>query len=1295
MVRMLKFCMLKYSTAVLFILAAVSSAQENPALQRAPYVKILSSDENSLVLEFNLPGFEIMDTDRHAQFYQIISVPGFSQTAGPGAPQLPVTAVSFGLPPDARPSLRVLDKHTGYIPEASISPAADIRLPQSDTPWLPEVDVQPEYVYETGSVYSENAFTPPESFQLNDPVIMRGRNMASVRILPFQYNPVTKQVNITHYAKIEILYNSGLGKRLPPSAAAPADTFFNSLYRNTLINYEQAKRFPKQPRALRKQAAGDHFLDQGSQWLKLEVDHPAMYWLEKSDLDAVGFDMTGKDPRRLKLFNKGEECAIYVHGQDDGSFDSGDYIEFYGDSHETYYSNSNIYWLTVSTTNGSRMSNKDGSLSQSVDIVTRGKERVRFKESLFYLTNFENSINEDRWRWGFVISGYSSYETWSANVEINNVADTVASDCYFKSWVKGGSDTDEDPDHHVIISMFPQADLNDSTTVLDYQFDGELMSIRETSIDQSTLNNGSIQVKYFGPGDTGASLDRFYIMKFEIEYWQDFIALQDSLSFNAKAGGLCEIHVHGFNNSSLLVYDISDSTAPQRILNTVSSLQGADYMLAFQDDVTGGRRYTAITPGHRVKPDSIYLDDSTNWRQSNITSDYVIIVYDEFFEGVTEFSQFKEQEGYRVHTVKIQDIYDEFNYGLYSDIPIKTFLQHAYDSWNSAPAFVLFVGDASYNPRINNPAVYGYERSDFVPTHLFTTIYKDFESPTDQWFACVDGGDIIPDMYVGRVNPRSLNETRGIMDKLIGYQTGHTDTAWRSRLIFAADRDETEFDFTGNSDELIDNNIPDMYSTKRIYLADYANGAQAKDTLLHYWDQGALFVNYQGHGSNQRWSGENLLDRSDIPGMRNSVGLPVVLTEACKNGDFVDPKVSNNCLGEFLINERNRGAAGVYTGAGFAFLTPVQTLAHDFYHSVLVNRERIWGQSVMSALQAMYAQHPSYWDHVWFYITFGDPSMALHLPNGQFLVSSQYSGTVSFNETPLPLGTPVSVWNQNILLAETSVVDDSGSIESVSIRQNHPGTPGLDGAQPGDTLIFRAVVNSDTLDLQPPVVWQPNDSQIIAWYAFTTSVEQNEIRGIQVALFSVIAGHKPFISGDVIPADAKFGIQVLAEKELQADDLNLLVDEQQVGYDMQTLSQGRYHLMLETSEFADGVHRLQVLTNLPLPADALTEFDFVKQSECDLKNVMNVPNPMSEKTEFTFELYNDKAAQITLRIYTVSGRQIRTLQPGLMDVGFNSLHWNGLDDDGDRLANGLYLYKITAKENNEKAEKIGKLLIAR
>ena len=87
--------------------------------------------------------------------------------------------------------------------------------------------------------------------------------------------------------------------------------------------------------------------------------------------------------------------------------------------------------------------------------------------------------------------------------------------------------------------------------------------------------------------------------------------------------------------------------------------------------------------------------------------------------------------------------------------------------------------------------------------------------------------------------------------------------------------------------------------------------------------------------------------------------------------------------------------------------------------------------------------------------------------------------------------------------------------------------------------------------------------------------------------------------------------------------------------------------------------------------------------------MLNYPNPFARNTQFTFEI--TAPAEIAVTIYTLQGRKIKALPKQSFSEGYHHLDWDGRDEYGGRLANGVYLYRLEASDNNSKVSIIGKL----
>jgi hypothetical protein len=134
-----------------------------------------------------------------------------------------------------------------------------------------------------------------------------------------------------------------------------------------------------------------------------------------------------------------------------------------------------------------------------------------------------------------------------------------------------------------------------------------------------------------------------------------------------------------------------------------------------------------------------------------------------------------------------------------------------------------------------------------------------------------------------------------------------------------------------------------------------------------------------------------------------------------------------------------------------------------------------------------------------------------------------------------------------------------------------------------------------------------------------------------------------------------------------------------------------------TPKLADGMHTLEIMAKDPSGNffDSVShKYEFFVYNQPDLTNVFNYPNPFKNDTYFTFEIHGQNAPdELKIKVFTVAGRLIKDIliPPSTLRVGFNKVHWDGRDQDGDEIANGVYFYKIIAKNNGVTKTTIEKL----
>ena len=144
-------------------------------------------------------------------------------------------------------------------------------------------------------------------------------------------------------------------------------------------------------------------------------------------------------------------------------------------------------------------------------------------------------------------------------------------------------------------------------------------------------------------------------------------------------------------------------------------------------------------------------------------------------------------------------------------------------------------------------------------------------------------------------------------------------------------------------------------------------------------------------------------------------------------------------------------------------------------------------------------------------------------------------------------------------------------------------------------------------------------------------------------------------------------------------------------YDYNSITTGRIDL---ENYFRTGVnYSLIAWDNANNPSEQEIRLFSSDDENLRLYNVYNFPNPFMSDTRFTFELSLE--ADIAIDIYTLGGRKIKNFIYKLYQPGFHTIEWDGKNEYGKLLSNGVYLYKIKARNSNSKTHKIGKIAIYR
>ena len=198
--------------------------------------------------------------------------------------------------------------------------------------------------------------------------------------------------------------------------------------------------------------------------------------------------------------------------------------------------------------------------------------------------------------------------------------------------------------------------------------------------------------------------------------------------------------------------------------------------------------------------------------------------------------------------------------------------------------------------------------------------------------------------------------------------------------------------------------------------------------------------------------------------------------------------------------------------------------------------------------------------------------------------------------------------------------------------------------------------------------------------------------------------------GDMITQQPNFDIQITDEHALKPYSIMLWFGR--VGGNLEQLQAGEEYKfsfsktdltranIFFTPDLVNGEYQIQVSATDTsrnqsyLAGDDQTPYRFIVDESVQINNIVNAPNPFEENTVFTYDL-TQEADDVTIKVYTVSGRLIKTIQNASTRRHYNEEYWDGRDEDGNILANGVYLYKIIVKTEEGRLENYGKLAVLR
>ena len=1153
---------------------------------------------------------------------------------------------------------------------------------------------------------------------------MRGRQLVAVKVFPINGS--------SYYDKVEISLGFSGGTTSGPTAS---DRLGERMFRAAVANFDEFMSWPVPARPAAKAVAVDSPFDGAMEWYKIRINQTGLCRITGAQLVQAGLSLDGLRSDSLRLLNGGgellpvdawkdrpvfAEVAVLVEDGGDGFFGAADYLLFFAEAVDRWihrpgatsywmnnqYDDANVYWLAVSGGPGLRMATADVTPGGTVDTtITTTRRRVHVEQDNL-LREYYNGKIEDYYIW-----------YWTNETSLEFFAPTPGRVSGAPALV------------NLLGRTFDPQPLNQSVGYMNLTVNGVEAAAQVRNQFQCTFEVSNLwdalnefEVELWGGGDIAP-----YFGYAEIEY-DAYLAPEADLldlrlgDFDARAR--LDV-VDGFS-SAVTLLDLADARQP--ILLTGADRSGGSLQLDI--DLTAARvnRLFFGTAAAAFAPVSIESVAPVDLYAIPGQVDLIIVTTAGLAPALDEYVTYRRSTGYTIRTVRVEDIMENFSFGLYDPTAIRDYLMYAYNNYPSpAPYAVLFVGDGTYDYLdhlgtgfVNQvpPYLRDLDESASDDNYVYFGRYGVLDSDTSY----INGPDVGFDMLSCRWPVQTASQINTIVAKLKQYESAGNLGSWRTNVSLVADDERGTYSnetFHVSQTEVLEReHMPPALSRDKIYLWDYPlvnrDKPAVNDAIVHSLNEGRLLINYVGHGNPDVWAHEHVFTRDgDLPRLKNLDRLSLVYAASCAIGFFDDPEREG--MAEDLLVHPSGGAIAVISASRLVYSSDNAMFNRKVFDILLGGDSLSIAEALFLAkVERQYGSGtvPSPVTNDRAYQMFGDPFVQVAIPRLKVVFDNLPDSLVALDRTRVT-GTVYDRAGDRYLgdgILAISVFDSDREKSYRLINDSGEVITTIDYNLTGPT-IFRGTgtITSGSFDMEfvtpLDVGYGGSGAKILAYAEFADIDGMGAVDSLTIS--SVIAvgtdsigpdlyydfpEAQGFTDGGVVTPGSRLVLTVEDSSginlagglghgiTLMIDDLSeKIVDLTALfAYDQDDFTRGRAEYVLP--DLAPGPHTFKIKAWDNANNSSTVEFSAEVQASTDLAIVelLNYPNPMQESTRFSYRLTRP-VARLSLDIFTLSGRKIRTFDRFPTGSGyFDDIVWYGDDFSGDRVATGVYIFKATA-----------------
>ncbi|PIE48639.1 MAG: hypothetical protein CSA39_06735 [Flavobacteriales bacterium] len=1047
-----------------------------------------------------------------------------------------------------------------------------------------------------------------------------------------------------------------------------------------------------------------------------------------------------------------QENSLYITGAEDGVFNDNDYILFYGKGPESWdtnivepintrhinniYEDKAYYFLSVDSGNGKRIENANEILGNPLETISTYDDYHIYEEDLKNLF-----ANGQQW--------FGKELSFDHTATVNFNFEKINPNAPLFVRVRGAAISSTSSQMVIAlngqeltkITFTPLSNLNALTLARS----GE--AVKSTQINTSSIE---ISVTFQNNGNPSAKAYLDYIEVIGSKLLEVDTKTFSFRSFKAANYSTEDVLRYEISNSQNLemVWNVTNHLNPTLITNKAGGN-------VFSFNANGGNReFIAIANNSYLQPtllDKSIVENQNLHSLQNI--DYLIVTRDFLMPQAERLAEFHRQNSnLTCKVVNLEHIYNEFSSGSADLTAIRDFVRHLYlnaSEPNRRIKYLCLFGDASFDfkDRINQnnnivPAVQSFESFNLARSYV-TDDYYGMMDDTDGNLNTADTQEVA----TGRYLVTSVQQAKDMVDKTLSYYQENAFGAWRNRITFVADDPDAidEFVLQQTVENLADSlaakrpvfNLTKIYADA--YTQEISPGGErypkVNDAIDNAFETGSLVVNYFGHGGEAGWALERILEVQQINNWYHPNNLPLLITITCEFSRFDNPlRVT---AGEDTFLNTSGGAVAMITTTREVFISVGQR-----YNKILF--EKLFGYNgedytMAEALMQMKNDERIPNSNQRFFVYFlGDPAMKLALPQPNIQLLKINDSNITQQTDTLKALSKINLKGK-ITDADNNVLDNyNGTLETVIYDKPLVKTT-LDNNNFGKKMDFDAieskiftgkatVQNGEfSFDFIVPKdirvaygkakisLYASNKNSDKAGYNNTLTIggiNNNAPEDNTGPTIKLYMDDESFMNGGntsesptllaILEDESGINTSITAVDHdiiaiLDGDQANPVILNDFYETELDNFTKGKVSYPFRNLE--PGLHTLtfKCWDTYNNSSEATLDFVVVDNSDLVLSNVLNYPNPFINYTEFWFNHNKpNEPLSVQVQIFTVSGKLIKTIHKTVQSASLSrSVTWNGLDDFGNKIGKGVYIYKLKVEStlSNSKNEKVEKLVI--